>query len=112
MLRITLVLTLLLTALPASAMTIGTLKELQNSDRSDPAYKSYMLGLQRGIMYTDGVVEQRFGESLFCLPEAMNFGSIDYAKMTLEEAERMGMGDDAVAEMVMIFALMTNFPCE
>ena len=42
----------------------------------------------------------------------MNFGSIDYAKMTLEEAEIMGMGDDAVAEMVMIFALMTNFPCE
>lgn len=56
MLRITLVLTLLLTALPASAMTIGTLKELENSDRRDPAYKSYMLGLQRGIMYTDGVV--------------------------------------------------------
>lgn len=111
MLRITLGLTLLLAALPASAMTIGTLKELENSDRGDPAYKSYILGLQRGIIYTDSIVEQRFGERLFCLPKSMSFNSVDYAKMTLEEAERMEMGDDAIAEMVMVFALMTNFPC-
>lgn len=113
MLRITLVLTLLLAAFPASAyMTIGTLKELEKTEPNNPYHKSYILGLHRGIIYTDAVMNQAFGKRLFCLPENMNYESLDYPKMTLAEAKRMGVGDDTNAEMVLVFALMTNFPCD
>ena len=108
------VLTCVLTAWSSTASAefpVGTYTQFRN----DSAFKSYLVGLGRGIFWANALLKVQGKPRLFCMPEHLNLDEGIILSLIDQEIRSPSSGkpwsDDAEVEFVMAVAFINRFPC-
>lgn len=79
--------------------------------KSENFTTSYIWGMARGMLWISTIQADAGGKALFCIPTEQSFSGEDVTNMLDVEISKVNYKETDPVEMIFLFALEKNYPC-